>query len=105
VDDIDLWAEAPRVMERHAVRTRVSSGLTAEAARELASFLRANGDAGDADAARGVAAVLAGLPIPVTSTVAAPVCVAGAASIEVAVAGGTRGGAQTGPNQGTDSRS
>ena len=102
VDDIDLWAEAPRVMERHAVRTRVSSGLTAEAARELASFLRANGDAGDADAARGVAAVLAGLPIPVTSTVAAPVCVAGAASIEVAVAGG---GAQTGPNQGTDSRS
>jgi hypothetical protein len=64
VDDIDLWAEAPRVMDRHAVRTRLTSGLTAEAARELTCFLRANGDEGDIDAARGAAAVVTGQSIP-----------------------------------------
>ena len=39
VDDLDLWSEAPRVMEGHAVRTSRKTGLTVDAARELVGYL------------------------------------------------------------------
>ena len=44
VDDLDLWSEAPRIMEGHAVRTYRKTGLTVEAAREIVSYLLADGD-------------------------------------------------------------
>ena len=60
---IPSYSQAPHAMEHHACRTKLSSGLTVDAARELAGYLRANGDAGDHEAARGVASLASGVTI------------------------------------------
>lgn len=45
VDDLDLWSEDPKRMNRHAVKTLLSSGLQQSHAQELARILRDDANA------------------------------------------------------------